>query len=53
MVLMLVSTAGAMRSGNVILKTDSSTQSVDFLKFPACGCDHRYGDTGRGETRIA
>ena len=38
MVLMLVSTAGAMRSGNVILTTDNATQSVDFLKFPTCGC---------------
>ena len=38
MVLMLVSTAGAMKSGNVILTTDNATQSVDFLKFPTCGC---------------
>ena len=43
---MLVSTACAMRFGdfgNVILKTDPSTQSVDFLKFPTCGCDWRCG----------
>jgi len=39
MVLMLGSTAGAVRFGDVILKTDPCTQSVDFLKFPACGCD--------------
>jgi hypothetical protein len=42
LVLMLVSTAGAARFGNVILKTDSATQSVDFLKFPACGCDDDF-----------
>jgi hypothetical protein len=50
LVLMLVSTACAMRFGdfgNVILKTDPSTQSVDFLKFPVCGCDDGCGDTGR------
>ncbi len=39
MVLMLGSTAGAVRFGDVILKTDPCTQSVDFLKFPACWCD--------------
>ena len=39
MVLMLVSTAGAERYGNVILTTDNVTHSVDFLKFPPCGCD--------------
>ncbi len=46
---MLVSTVGAVRFGDVILKTDPCTQSVDFLKFPACGCDCDYGcgDTGR------
>ena len=40
-VLMLVSTASAARfgNGNVILKTDPCTGFVDFLKFPACGCD--------------
>jgi len=43
MVLMLVSTAGAMRFGDVILKTDTATQSVDFLKFPACECDWGCG----------
>ena len=46
LVLMLVSTACAMRFGdfgNVILKTDPSTQSVDFLKFPVCGCDDGFG----------
>src|ERR1035437_2371851 len=44
LVLMLVSTAGAASFGNIILKTDSSTGFVDFLKFPACGCDdHNYG----------
>jgi len=54
MVLMLVSTAGAVRFGDVILKTDPCTQSVDFLKFPACGCDWGcgsqtwdHGETGR------
>ena len=39
MVLMLVSTVDAVKFGDVILKTDPCTQSVDFLKFPACGCD--------------
>ncbi len=41
LILMLVSTVSASRhgNGNVILKTDSSTGFVDFLKFPACGCD--------------
>ena len=43
MVLMLVSTVGAVRFGDVILKTDPVTQSVDFLKFPACGCDWGSG----------
>jgi|GEM_PF-2879732 hypothetical protein len=37
--LMLVSTASAAGFGNVILKTDPCTQSVNFLKFPACGDD--------------
>jgi hypothetical protein len=46
MVLMLVSTAGAARYGNVILTTDNATQSVDFLKFPACGCDHGFCGCG-------
>ena len=36
MVLMLGSTAGAVRFGDVILKTDPCTQSVDFLKFLVC-----------------
>ena len=46
MALMLISTAGAVRThgfGDVILKTDSSTGFVDFLKFPACGSDCGYG----------
>jgi uncharacterized repeat protein (TIGR01451 family) len=46
MVLMLISTAGAVRFGDVILKTDSSTGFVDFLKFPACGCDDDFGGCG-------
>ncbi len=46
MVLMLVSTAGAARCGNVILTTDNATQSVDFLKFPACACDHGFCGCG-------
>lgn len=37
--LIVVSTAGAARFGDVILKTNSATQSVDFLKFPTGGCD--------------
>jgi len=45
LVLMLVSTACAMRFGkDVILKTDPGT--VDFLKFPACGCDHGFCGCG-------
>ena len=43
MVLILVSTACAVRVGDVILTTDPCTQSVDFLKFPACGCDGGCG----------
>lgn len=43
MVLMLVSTAGAARFGEVILKTDSCTGMVDFLKFPVCGCEDNSG----------
>jgi hypothetical protein len=43
MVLMLVSTAGATRFGEVILKTDSCTGMVDFLKFPVCGCEDNSG----------
>ena len=35
--LIVVSTAGAARFGDVILKTNSATQSVDFLKFPTGG----------------
>jgi hypothetical protein len=48
LVLMLVSTASASRhgNGNVILKTDSCTGFVDFLKFPACGCDDDFGGCG-------
>jgi len=46
MVLMLVSTAGAVRYGNVILTTDPCTQSVDFLKFPACGCNDGFCGCG-------
>jgi|ERR1035437_4696803 hypothetical protein len=53
-VLMLVSTVSASRheNGNVILKTDSCTGFVDFLKFPACGCDWGCGSQtwGHGET---
>jgi hypothetical protein len=45
-VLLLVSTAGAARFGNVILKTDSVTGMVDFLKFPVCGCEDNFGGCG-------
>ena len=44
MILMLVSTADAARFGNVILKTDSSTGFVDFLKFPACGYEDKFNE---------
>ena len=43
MVLMLVSTVGAVRFGDVILETDPTTQSVDFLKFPTGECDWGCG----------
>lgn len=46
MVLMLVSTAGAARYGQVILTTDNATQMVDFLKFPVCGCEDNSGGCG-------
>ncbi len=47
-ILMLVSTVSASRhgNGNAILKTDSSTGFVDFLKFPACGCDPGFYGCG-------
>src|SRR5271157_3498560 len=55
MTLMLVSTAGAMRFGDVILKTDPCTQSVDFLKFPTCGwdggCDPSSCDNSRDKDK--
>ena len=51
MILMLVSTAGAMNFGDVILKTDPGTQSVDFLKFPTCGCDSSWGDNCRDKDK--
>jgi len=40
-VLMLASTAGASTFGDLILKTNSATQSVDFLKFPVCGSEDK------------
>jgi len=52
-ILMLVNITGARSfhyddrnwgCGDVILKTNPVTQSVDFLKFPACGCDGGCGD---------
>lgn len=48
LILMLVSTVSASRhgNGNVILKTDSCTGFVDFLKFPACGCDDDFCGCG-------
>ena len=36
-VLIGVSTTSAMRFGDVILKTNPTTQSVDFLQFPVSG----------------
>ena len=51
-ILMLVNITGARSfhsddrnwgCGDVILKTNPVTQSVDFLKFPACGYDGGYG----------
>ncbi len=40
MLLMLVNivSAGSFRPDNIILGTNNTTQSVDFLKFPTCGC---------------
>jgi hypothetical protein len=47
MILMLVNVVGAKSDDcGVTLITDNCTQSVDFLKFPACGCDCGCGDTG-------
>ena len=43
---MVVSTAGAARFGNVILKTDNATGMVDFLKFPVCGCEDNFCGCG-------
>lgn len=42
MVLMLVSIAGASTFADVILKTDPTIQSVNFLKFPVIGYDDNY-----------
>jgi hypothetical protein len=45
MILMLVDIVGALPFDyGVTLITDNNTQSVDLLKFPACGC----GTIGRG-----
>ena len=57
MLLMLVNIVGAMPFDcGVTLITDNCTQSVDLLKFPACGCDRGCGiptcgcgDKGRGD----
>lgn len=39
MILMLVNVAGSMPCDCVVtLITDNCTQSVNFLKFPVCGC---------------
>jgi hypothetical protein len=42
-VLMLASTAGASRNGNLIFKSNPATNMVDFLKFPVAGFDDDYG----------
>jgi hypothetical protein len=53
MILMLVNIVGAMPFDcGVTLITDNCTQSVDLLKFPACGCEGGFpicgcGDNGR------
>src|SRR5208283_4100812 len=51
MLLMLVNIVGAMPFDcGVTLITDNCTQSVDLLKFPACGCDDNgREDRGHGE----
>jgi hypothetical protein len=55
MMLMLVNIAGAMPFGcggnncGVTLITDNCTQSVDLLKFPACGCGGGFPTCGCGE----
>jgi hypothetical protein len=60
MILMLVNIVGAMPCDcGVTLITDNCTQSVDVLKFPACGCGGGFptcgcgapgrGDRGRGD----
>jgi hypothetical protein len=51
MTLMLISTAGAMKFGDVILKTDPASQSVDFLKFPVSGWDPSSWDK-TGDTQV-
>ena len=51
MTLMLISTASAARFGDVTLKTDPCTQSVDFLKFPVCGCDSDSCDNCRDKDK--
>jgi len=43
MILMLVNIVGAMPCDcGVTLITDNCTQSVDVLKFPACGCEGEF-----------
>jgi hypothetical protein len=55
MILMLVNIVGSMPFDcGATLITDNCTQSVDLLKFPACGCDGGFpiwgcGEKGRGE----
>jgi hypothetical protein len=55
MILMLVNIVAAMPCNcGATLITDNCTQSVNLLKFPACGsdcgCDCGYGAKGRGAT---
>ena len=55
---MLVNIVGAMPFDyGVTLITDPTTQSVDVLKFQACGCDGGFpicgcGATGRGANNL-
>jgi hypothetical protein len=55
MILMLVIIVGAKpynyEPGTKLI-TDPTTQSVDLLKFPACGCDCGFPTSGNGVTSI-
>ena len=55
MILMLVNIVGAKPYNyepGAKLITDPTTQSVDLLKFPACGCDCGFQTCENGVTSI-